>query len=161
MVFGVEWRFGGQHSTSQRCDFHIMADLPYKVILSNDFLFKSKAFSKFKDFFFEQRNDADLSWAFHELSLIKIVGPQNKVISRIHGFYRRFLRAVKGKTAGDVLQNPKSAAQEREHHLRRELQRQDVSEELIAELPPEQQDVAWTAERRCREQWTKAHPPDA
>jgi Aspartyl protease len=96
MVFGVEWRFGGQDSTSQYCDFHIMEDLPYKVILSNDFLFKSKAFSKFKDFFFEQRNDVDLSRSFHELSLIKIVGPQNKAISRIHGFYRRFLRIVKG-----------------------------------------------------------------
>jgi hypothetical protein len=96
MVFGVEWRFGGQDSTSQYCDFHIMEDLPYKVILSNAFLFKTKAFSKFKEFFFEQRNDADLSRAFHELSLIKIVGPQNKTISRIHGFYRRFLRVVKG-----------------------------------------------------------------
>jgi hypothetical protein len=96
MVFGVEWRFGAQDSTSQYCDFHIMEDLPYKVILSNAFLFKSKAFSKFKDFFFEQQNDVDLSRSFHELSLIKIVGPQNKAIGRIHGFYRRFLRIVKG-----------------------------------------------------------------
>lgn len=96
MVFGVEWRFGAQGSTSQSCDFHIMEDLPYKVILSNEFLFKSKAFSKFKDFFFEQQNDADLSRALHELSLIKIVGPQNKAISRIQGFYRRCLRVMKG-----------------------------------------------------------------
>jgi len=96
MVFGVEWRFGKQGSTSQSCDFHIMEDLPYKVILSNDFLFKSKAFSKFKDFFFEQRNDANLNRVFHELSLIKIVGRQNRAIGRIHGFCRRFLRIVKG-----------------------------------------------------------------
>jgi len=51
--------------------------------------------------------------------------------------------------------------QEREEHLRRELQRQDVAEELIAELSPEQQAAAWAAERRCREQWTKTHPPIA
>jgi hypothetical protein len=66
-------------------DFHVMEDLPYKVILSNEFLFKSKAFSRFKDFFFEQQNELDLSRTFHELSLIKIVGPQNKAISGIHG----------------------------------------------------------------------------
>jgi hypothetical protein len=96
MVFGVEWRFGKQGSASQYCDFHVMEDLPYKVILSNDFLFKSKAFSKFKDFFFEQRNDAHLNRVFHELSLIKIVGRQNRAIGRIHGFCRQFLHIVKG-----------------------------------------------------------------
>lgn len=95
MVLGVEWRFGGQDSSSRSCDFHIMEGLPYKVILSNEFLFKSKAFSRFKDFFFEQQNDVDASRAFHELSLIKIVGPQNKAICRIQGFYRRFLRVIK------------------------------------------------------------------
>ena len=96
IVFGVEWRFGKEDSTSRSCDFHIMDGLPYDVILSNDFLFESKAFSQFKDFFFEQREGLDLSRTFNELSLIKIVGPQNKAISRIHGFYRRFLQVVKG-----------------------------------------------------------------
>jgi hypothetical protein len=73
-----------------------MDGLPYDVILSNDFLFESKAFSQFKDFFFEQRDGLDLNRTFNELSLIKIVKPQNKAIIRIHGFYRRFLQVVKG-----------------------------------------------------------------
>jgi hypothetical protein len=96
IAFGVEWRFGKEDSTSRPCDFHIMDGLPYDVILSNDFLFESKAFSQFKDFLFEQRDGLDLSRTFHELSLIKIVRPQNKAISRIHGFYRMFLQVVKG-----------------------------------------------------------------
>jgi hypothetical protein len=96
IAFGVEWRFGKEDLTSRSCDFHIMDGLPYDVILSNDFLFESKAFSQFKDFFFEPRDGLDLSRTFNELSLIKIVGPQNKAISRIHGFYRRFLQVVKG-----------------------------------------------------------------
>jgi hypothetical protein len=97
MVFDVRWRFGKKvDSTSRFCDFHIMDGLPYDVILSNDFLFESKAFSQFKDCFFEQTDGLDLSRTFNELSLIKIVGPQNKAISRIHGFYRRFLQVVKG-----------------------------------------------------------------
>jgi len=95
MVLGVEWRFGGERSTSRSCDFHVMDDLPYKVILSNDFLFKSKAFSRFKDFFFEQQNDGDLSRALHELSLIKIVGPQNRIMGRLHGYYHRLMRVIR------------------------------------------------------------------
>jgi hypothetical protein len=59
-----------------------------------------------------------------------------------------------------VQKETKSTVKEREDNLRRELQRQDVVEELIAELSPEQQEAAWAAERRCREQWTKTHPPD-
>jgi hypothetical protein len=179
IAFGVEWRFGKEDSTSRPCDFHIMDGLPYDVILSNDFLFESKAFSQFKDFFFEQRDGLDLSRTSHELSLIKIVGPQNKATSRIHGFYRRFLQVVKGSESllsnyitwiliDEQLDAPsttnqkdsKSAVQEREDHLRRELQRQDAMEELITELSPEQQEAAWAAEGRCREQWTKTHSPD-
>jgi hypothetical protein len=96
IAFGVEWRFGKEGSTSRSCDFYIMDGLPYDVILSNDFLFESKAFSQFKDFFFDPRDGPDLSRTFNKLSLIKIVGPQNKAIRRIHGFYRRFLQVVKG-----------------------------------------------------------------
>lgn len=96
IAFDVEWRFCKEDSTSRPCNFHIMDGLPYDVILSNDFLFESKAFSQFKDFFFEQRDGLDLNRTFNELSLIKIVKPQNKAIIRIHGFYRRFLQVVKG-----------------------------------------------------------------
>lgn len=95
MVFGVEWRFGGKTSTPRFCDFHIMDDLPYKVILSNNFLFKSRAFSQYKDFFFEQQNDRDLNRSFHELSLIKVVGGQNKTLGRLHSYYRRLMRVMR------------------------------------------------------------------
>jgi Aspartyl protease len=95
MVYGVEWRFGGKTSAPRFCDFHVMDDLPYKVILSNNFLFKSKAFSQYKDFFFEQQNDGDLNRSFHELSLIKMVGGQNKTLGRLQGYYHQIMRVMR------------------------------------------------------------------
>lgn len=80
--------------------------LPNKVTLRNVILYKSKALSKFKNFFFEQRNDANLSQAFHELSLIKVFGPQNKTLSCIYSFYRRFIRAVEGSKCYPASGNP-------------------------------------------------------
>jgi hypothetical protein len=48
MAYGVKWKFGlGEHNTEHVLDFHILKDAPAGVILSDEFLHDTEAFSAY------------------------------------------------------------------------------------------------------------------
>jgi hypothetical protein len=53
MVFGAKWGFGTDEQSTFECDVHVVNSLACDLILGNEFLFKTEAYSQFSDHFYE------------------------------------------------------------------------------------------------------------
>lgn len=63
----VPWTVGGK---TIRCDFHVLDDLCVDVVLSNDYLFETSAFSEHSDWLFDTNSEEDL----FQLCNIRLIG---------------------------------------------------------------------------------------
>lgn len=135
MIEQARWSFELDESGPQYVldQVLILDDLPYDLILGNDFLEDSQAFlfhqDSFYPFEFFDSSDAD------EYSL--------SVIQEVKG-------------GGHQPVSPQARRQTEE---RRELQRQDAVEDTIASLSLASQQAAWDEELRKRQDWKDRHPP--
>ena len=83
LVKDVYWSFDDSN-TSYQCDFHVLDNLSVDVVLSNDFLFGVKAFSKYDSSFFDE-DDASAE-GYVELSLVRRV---SRLSNRIRKAFSR------------------------------------------------------------------------
>lgn len=77
---GVPWSVGGK---SVRCDFHVLDDMCVDVVLSNDYLFKMRVFSKHGDCFF----DTDSEEGLFQLCNIRLIGRFGDNLSELEDEY--------------------------------------------------------------------------
>jgi hypothetical protein len=60
MTYGVRWEFGLQcNATEHSLDFHILKNAPAKIILSDEFLFETNAFSEYECHLVEEHQEED------------------------------------------------------------------------------------------------------
>ncbi|KAJ9630978.1 hypothetical protein H2203_001506 [Taxawa tesnikishii (nom. ined.)] len=73
VVLGADWRFSRDESLKGRFkgDFHILDDFPFDVVLSNELLFDTEAFSQFGHCFFDVPEDPLSFERMFELSVIR------------------------------------------------------------------------------------------
>lgn len=65
MTYGVEWKFGhGGDSERFLLDFHVLKNAPANVILSDEFLFGTDAFSEYECFLVDEDDEDDDAFFF-------------------------------------------------------------------------------------------------
>ncbi|KAL1622443.1 hypothetical protein SLS54_005008 [Diplodia seriata] len=75
MVFGVEWKFGNDDaSPGHLLDFHILDQLPCRVVLGEDILYDNNVFSRYQDYFYDEASSAYGGEKIDILGLIIDVG---------------------------------------------------------------------------------------
>jgi hypothetical protein len=127
-VFGADWSFGSRTdgSSTFRRDFHVLDSLSCDVLLSNELLFDTQAFSAFREHFSDHSIDIYGSDDLLELRLIKLM----------HKSLKPFL--------------PEVNVDELEHARRAE------AEDFISSLPAQDRPAAWMRENQLRTQWYSA-----
>ena len=170
IVFNVNLRFGGANAGNRICNFHIMKRLPCDIILSNEFIYQSNALRLCEQIMSKDYGKGP-SDAYQELNLVREIvsrGRKRSWINRAFGLFKPLCRSTLtpsycvtriidySTTASNSAQPQILTEHER---VRRELQRQEQAEAVIAALSQNEQQAAWEVERSRREQWVRNQPP--
>ncbi|PHH87374.1 hypothetical protein CDD83_8961 [Cordyceps sp. RAO-2017] len=131
VVRDVPWQVGGK---TARCDFHVLDDLCVDVILSQSYLFETKAFLENGHCFF----DADSEEVLYHLCGIRLLGRYGDALETLEEEY--FFDVA----SPDVFST---------EMVQRELARRDRIRDVIAALHEKQREAAARAEEERKRRW--------
>ena len=146
-----------------------MKKLPYDIILSNEFIYNSKTFSRYQHLIGDNYGKSSLNCTCLELNIVQEIVCRKRKRSWISGLSdapdlsvslnltSHGIHAIAHTPTASSSGQPLKLAEY--ESVRRELERQEDAEASIAALPPDKQQAAQEGvERICRERWVRDHP---